>query len=244
MKIGLVALMAAALVVPASGQRMQDFTIPQPMPPGSCLVIGILGGINRWNDALWPVRTLALDLRASALPQVYVETVENRHQKRALELIRRSLDTNRDGRLDAAERSHACVILYGQSLGGMAVLKLAREMQRLQIPVRLAIEIDSIGAGSHKVPANVMRVANLYQRSAMLLRGHSDLPLEDPARTQIIANRQFDYSQRQVDVPNINPVERTLGGKHITMEFDPEVWKSVRALIVEEVRRGREQPSR
>jgi hypothetical protein len=229
----------AALGAPACAQRLQDFTAPQPLPPDSCLVVGILGGINRWDDAHRPVRKLALDLRTRKLPQVFVETVENRHRKSALTLVRRALDTNRDHKLDAGERASACVILYGQSLGGMAVLKLSRELQALGVPVRLAIEIDSIGAGSRTVPANVARAANFYQRNGPLLRGHAELPLENPAGTRVLVNQQFDYTDRDVDLSHVNPVERAAGGTHIKMEFDPEVWRQVEQLIVQETQGAR-----
>ena len=229
--------LSAALAAPALAQRMRDFTTPQPMPPGSCLVVGILGGINRWNDDHRPVRRTALELRRE-FPHIYVETVENRHRKVALKLVRRALDTDRNGKLDSAERASACVILYGQSWGGMAMLRLARDLQKQGVPVRLAIEIDSVGTGNRTVPANVARVANFYQRSGPLLRGHGNLPLENPRATEVLVNEEIDYSERNVDLSSVNPVERAAGGTHIKMEFDPEIWRRVEQLVRDELRRS------
>lgn len=232
----------AALIAtsaPARAQSLRDFTTPQPLPQDACLVVGFEGGVEHWNDARRPVRRLALDLRARALPNVFVETAEHRKRKRVLELVRRALDRNRDGVLDAGERASACVVLYGHSLGGMAVLKLSRELQTLGLPVRLAIEVDSIGKGRRVVPANVARVANFYQRSGPLLRGHSDLALEDPEATRVLANEKLDYSERAVDLSRVNPLERAAGGTHTKMEFDPELWSRVEGLVVEEIQRAR-----
>ena len=68
---------------------MKDFTTPSPLPPGSTLVIGFLGGIEKWNGEVHRVRRLALDLREKNLSGVYVETVENHHRQRAIALIQR-----------------------------------------------------------------------------------------------------------------------------------------------------------
>ena len=95
--------------------------VPTPIPPGSTLVIGFLGGYERWNDEHRSVRRLVLKLRARN--GIFAESISNHNQKVALNLIRRALDTNRDGKLDAAERARARVILFGQSWGGAATHK-------------------------------------------------------------------------------------------------------------------------
>ena len=95
-----------------------------PIPPGTTLVIGFLGGYERWNNEHRSVRRLVLKLRARS--GVFAESISNHNQKVALNLIRRALDTNRDGRLDAAERARARIILFGQSWGGAAVINIAR----------------------------------------------------------------------------------------------------------------------
>jgi hypothetical protein len=46
-------------------------------------------------------------------------------------MIRRAFDRNRDGQLDAQERAGVRLILYGQSFGGAAAVKLARELERM-----------------------------------------------------------------------------------------------------------------
>src|SRR5271165_5169843 len=94
-------------------QRLADLTTPTPLPPGATLVVGFLGGYESWDDPHRGVRQLVLRLRAK--PGVYAESISNHQRGVALSLIRRALDTNRNGRLDADERARARVILFGQS---------------------------------------------------------------------------------------------------------------------------------
>lgn len=234
-RFGVGVVLAWMLVIPAWGQRFRDFHTPRPLPAGAFLVIGFTGGIEHWDSAQRPVRGLALQLAAQQIPNVYVETVEHRHRKLALRLIMEALDHNRDGRLDAAERASARIILYGHSMGGAAVVKLARELNARGIPVLLTIQVDSIGRGEELIPPNVARAANLYQHSSLVLRGTGEIRAQDPAATTILGNFRYDYSHRNVDLSAASGVERIAGTAHSKMEFDPEVWAKVRELILREI---------
>ena len=222
----------------ASAQRYRDFTVPRPLPTNAYLVIGFTGGIEHWDTPTRPVRKLALDLREQRIPNVYAETVEHAHRGLALKLILDALDRNRDGRLDTAERSSARIILYGHSMGGAAVVKLARELQERGIPVLLTVQVDSIGAHDSVIPANVARAANFYQHTSHVLRGVGAIRAADPGATIILGNFRYDYSHRDVDLTGTTLPERVAGGAHTKMEFDPEVWSRVRELIVQEIHRG------
>jgi pimeloyl-ACP methyl ester carboxylesterase len=234
------ALLGLSLVLSpfaARAQHFRDFTAPQPLPAGAYLVIGFTGGIEHWDTAARPVRKLALDLREQNIPNVYVETVEHRHRGLAMKLIVAALDRNRDGRLDAAERQSARIILYGHSMGGAAVVKLARELHERHIPVLLTVQVDSIGASDSVIPANVARAANFYQHTSHVLRGVGEIRAADPAATEIVGNFGYDYAHRNVDLAGSTLPERIAGGAHTKMEFDPEVWARVRRLILLEVER-------
>ena len=91
-------------------------------------------------------RKLALKLRAQYPDTIRVETVENKKRNLALELIRRAFDRNHDGQLDAQERANVRLIIYGQSFGGAAVVKLARELERMGAPVLLTVQVDKDAA--------------------------------------------------------------------------------------------------
>jgi hypothetical protein len=235
-----IALCVAVAIAPAPAraQRYEDFMAPRPLPSNSYLIIGFMGGVERWNSDIRSVRKLALDLRASGLPHVYVETVENKHAKLALRLIREALDRNADGKLDEQECAGARIILYGHSLGGAAVVKLARELKSLGVPVLLTIQVDSIGMGDGTIPSNVARAANFYQHNSHILRGRAEIRAEDPRKTLILGNFKYDYRHKDVDLSEISAPAQTVGGAHARMEFDPEVWTAVEKLILDAIRRN------
>ena len=130
-------------------------------------------------------------------PSLHVETVENRKRGLAIELIKKALDRNGNGRLEAEERASARLILYGQSFGGAAVVKLARQLDKLGVPVLLTVQIDSVGRGDARIPPNVARAASLFQRNGLLISGEAPIVAEDPLKTTILGNFEFDYRQKK-----------------------------------------------
>jgi hypothetical protein len=60
-----------------------------PTAVNSYLVIGLMGGVEAWDADKHYVRKLALKLRSLDLPNVNVETVENRQWALALQLIQK-----------------------------------------------------------------------------------------------------------------------------------------------------------
>ena len=73
------------------------------------------------------------------LPDIHIETLENRKRDLAMELILNSFDSNQDGYLDERERGRARLIMFGHSLGGAAVVKLSNNLRELGIPVLLTV---------------------------------------------------------------------------------------------------------
>lgn len=219
----------------AAGQRLSDFATPQPLPSGGVLVVGFLGGVERWNDMHRGVRKVALDLRSRGIPNVFVETAGNHRREVVRRFLRRALDTNGDGLIDANEAAAARVILYGQSLGGGAVVKTARQLQRWGVPVLLTVQVDSVGASDAVIPANVRAAANYFQHDAFTIRGRREIRAEDPARTHILGNYQFSYYAHPVDESDASWARRTFGGSHARMELDPEVWHSVEQLVLDAI---------
>jgi thioesterase domain-containing protein len=69
--------------------------------------------------------------------------------------------------------------LYGQSFGGAAVVKLARQLDKLGVPVLLTVQIDSVGRGDARIPPNVARAASLFQRNGVLISGEAPIVAED-----------------------------------------------------------------
>ena len=219
--------------VATRAQRHQDFVTKTPLPEGQVLIIGFMGGRERWDNDKRGVRKLALKLRAMGLPGVHVETVENKKRRLAVELIRKALDRNGDGELQPQERGSARLIIYGQSFGGAAVVKLARQLQKVGVPVMLTVQVDSVGRGDKVIPSNVARAANLFQRDGWPIRGEKEIRAEDPGRTKIIGNFKFSYRDKKVDLSGVSWLKRFLRTAHTKMDHDPDVWGVVEKTILE-----------
>ena len=216
-------------------QHLADLTVPTPIPPGSTLVVGFLGGYERWNDEHRSVRRLVLKLRARN--GVFAESISNHNQKVAINLIRRALDSNRDGRLDAAERARARIILFGQSWGGAATINVARELEQMSVPVLLTVQVDSVGLRDQIVPSNVHAAVNFYQHDPLTIEGRGEIRAADSTRTAILGNFEETYmrgSAHQTESAassNSSWARSTFGGSHVRMELDPVIWASVEQYI-------------
>ena len=229
------ALLGALCVGLCRSQQLKDFTVPRPLPPGGILVVGFLGGFEHWNDEQRGVRKIANELGGLGIPNLYAETVSNHRRRTAMKMIRAALDTNRNGRIDPEEAASAKIVLYGQSWGGAAVVKTARDLNKHGVPVLLTVQVDSVGLKDGVIPPNVRAAANFYQHDLFTIRGRSEIRAADPSRTRIIGNQQQTYYFRPME-PSLSWARRTMGGSHAKMEQDPIVWMQVEALIVNAIR--------
>ena len=93
------------------------------------------------------------------------------------------------GNLTAEEQEQAPkVVLVGHSMGGWAMVKVARELRGRGIPVELAIQVDSVGLTDSVVPRNVKAAAVFYARDLLMLLTTKKVQLEDPSQTKLLAN--------------------------------------------------------
>ncbi len=228
----LVATNGAACIL-HSGQQYRHFATPTPIKQDDTLILGFMGGRDAWNNTNVGVGRIARRLRQRNLSGVHVETVENQKRDLALRLVREALDANRDGRLESEERIQARIVVYGQSFGGAAVVKFARQLDALGIPILLTIQVDSVGRGDAMIPPNVRAAANIYQDNGRLIRGEAPIRAVDPTRTKILGNFRFDYADSPIDVSDL-PWYKTLARiAHAKMDRDPKVWNKVKKLILE-----------
>ncbi len=245
-----ICLLALCLSSVASSkyQEFSDFTTPLPLKKGDVLVLGIVGGWERW-DRERLVRSIALDVRAKHYDGVYAETVENHRMELAHELLLKALDTNRDGELDAGEKACARLILYGQSLGASAAVRYARELGREGIPVLLLVSIDSYGHGDNLVSPNVAAALNIYQRDHLFIKGEGNFAAEDPTRTKILGNYRLRYRGKGVDdlgVPDYADepwIRRAVIGSHLKIEYDKRVRNMVREAVLNAIPADRRKTS-
>jgi hypothetical protein len=219
------------------GQRFYHLTTRTPLQSKEILVLGFMGGREPWDNDKHIVRRLALRLRALNLPNVYIETIENKKRDLALQLIQNAFDRNRDGQIDVQERASIRLILYGHSFGGAAVVKLARQLKQLNIPVLFTLQVDSVGRGDNLIPSNVARAANLYQRDGLMIKGEKNISAEDASKTTIVANTQFDYGDKKIDISEVSWAKKIFRVAHTRMEYDPAVWVQMEELILNEIER-------
>lgn len=212
-------------------QRYEDFTTRTPLKERDVLVIGFMGGRESWDNNRRGVRKLAMKLRAMNLQGVHIETIENKNRRLAIQLVRNAFDRDSNGWLDEKERASARVIVYGQSFGGAAVVKLARQLNKAGLPVLLTVQVDSIGRGDKVIPPNVALAANLFQRDG-LIKGEREIRAEDPSRTTIVGNYKFDYSGKKIDLSEVSWLKRLFQAAHTKMDHDPEVWAVVESCIL------------
>jgi hypothetical protein len=236
--------LALTTMVPACalrGQRYEYFQTRTPLAPEETLVIGFLGGREPWNHPNRGVTRLARKLRERnpSLAGVHVETVENMKRGLALRLVREALDRDADGTLSDTERAGARVIVYGQSFGGAAVVKFAKQLEELNIPVLLTVQVDSVGAGDAVIPANVRAAANFYQSEGLFVRGEREIRAADPQRTKILGNFHFSYRNKHVPVSDVLWIKKVFVSTHLKMDFDPEMWAQVETLILEAIQGNR-----
>jgi hypothetical protein len=233
LKAAMLCLIFSAGAEVVHAQRYQDFSAKTPLSEGHVLIIGFLGGRESWDNRKQSVRKMALKLRAMGLAEAHVETVENKKRRLALDLIRNAFDRDRDGRLDERERASARLVLYGQSFGGAAVVKLARQLEKMDVPILLTVQVDSVGRGDKMIPSNVARAANLFQRNGLIIKGEREIRPQDPIRTRIIGNFQFDYSHKKINLSEVSWQKKLFRVAHTKMDHDPAVWGLVEKIILD-----------
>jgi hypothetical protein len=211
-------------------QQHFHLSTPTPLSDDQTLIIGFLGGRQLWDDDSRGVRQLAVKLDEMNLEKAEIETFQNRRRDLAMEFIHKALDRNEDDILDSQERASARLILYGQSLGGSAVVKLSEALEKIDIPVLLTVQVDSVGFSDHLIPSNVSKAVNIYQSNDWIFSGEDEIMAIDPEATSIVANIEFDYSDKEVDWQR-----RLFSTPHSMMDADPEVWALVEELILDEL---------
>lgn len=233
-------VLALAMLATCKSVQLPDVETARSAPPGACIVIGFLGGMDAWNDASKGVRKLALKLRDSDRG-LYTETFENRRIPLAVAFVERVLDVNHDGTVDADETRRMRLVVYGQSLGGWAAVEFARMLATRSVPVEFLLQIDSVGFGDDEVPANVRRAANFYQDDGWVIAGENPIRATDPSRTRVIGNWKFAYDRppgSAIDIRDLPWWKKAFRVAHARMDRDPRVWAAAGALIDHACRPG------
>jgi hypothetical protein len=215
-----------------------DFTTPTPLTSGSTLILGFLGGGKRSGEQNRPAIQLAARLRALEIPAVYIETTAYDRSSQAFKFIEAATRRDEKGRCPVQGCSAIQLLLYGRGEGGAAVVKLARELKLLGLPVALAVQVDTAGKSDGVIPSNVARAANLYDAGAAETGGGTHIRAEDPAKTEILANLLFSSEGKWVDLPESVSPSPQPRARSAQFDSDPQVWNRVEDYILDEMRRA------
>ena len=201
--------------------------------PSDPIVIGFVGGRVGHTNAIHSEVQLADHLEHDYPSGVQVRVFENRRGAQAHREVLQMLDVNGDGELSSAEKTAARIAIYGHSWGASETVTLARALGKDGIPVLLTVQVDSVaksGENDGLIPANVAQAINFYQSDG-LLHGRQLIRANDPSRTRILGNFQFDYKTHPVDCSAYPWYARVFMKPHIEIESDPRVWSRVESLI-------------
>jgi hypothetical protein len=210
---------------------------PQPAAistlPDRAIVIGFVGGHVHHDDLRHAEVQLAKKLGAEYGSRAHVGIYENRRQQDAHLSVLKWLDADSNGKISDSEKRRARIILYGHSWGALAVVELARELQKDRIPVLLTIQVDSVtkfGEDDHLIPANVALAVNFYQTGGVL-HGNREIVAADPGHTAILGDFRFDYKKQPEPCSTYPWFARHFMKGHTSIECDPNVWSRIEALI-------------
>ncbi len=80
------------------------------------------------------------------------------------------------------------VILVGHSMGGWAIVNVARKLSSRDIPVELTIQVDSVGITDYTLPRNINNAAIFHARDVLMPLTTKKLRMEDPSHTKLLEN--------------------------------------------------------
>jgi pimeloyl-ACP methyl ester carboxylesterase len=196
------------------------------------IVIGFVGGFVSPSDTKHPEVQFAAYLQ-DRYPLIHTEVFGNHHGRKALHQVMRLIDTDHDGVVSSAERERSTIIIYGHSWGATETAAFANKLGRMDIPVALTVQIDTIAKPGHRaspISPNVTRAINFYQTRGPL-HGAPEIVAVDPARTIVLGNIRMTYEDRPINCDNYSWYSRTLNKPHHEIENDFRVWDQVASLI-------------
>jgi hypothetical protein len=209
-------------------------TEPRIEPARKLIVIGFMGGKVSATNLVHREAQLIGTLQQGYPHSIHAAIFANRDGRTALKTVLQLLDEDQDGELSDAEKSAARIVIFGHSWGASETVTLAGRLNKLQIPVLLTIQVDSVQKQSQndgRIPPNVQEAVNFYQ-SEGLLRGRNLIVAEDPNKTKILGNHESSYRENSVSCAGFPWYARAFMKRHIQIENDPAVWSKIEELIL------------
>jgi hypothetical protein len=156
----------------------------------TCTVVylGMVGGLETSNNGRSGVVQIRDILQGPTFPDVCSKSFSPYVWRSGFHWLLTHFPSH-PGRLTTDELTRAPkVILVGHSLGGWAVLSVARNLKHKGIPVELCVQIDSVGITDHTVPANIKGAAIFHANDALFLLTTKKIKLENPNQTNLVEN--------------------------------------------------------
>ena len=206
-------------------------------PMRKLIVIGFMGGNVSATNLAHREAQLIKALQHGYPHAIHAAIFANRDGDNALRSVLGLLDQDQDGRLSDDEKSAARIVIFGHSWGASETVTLADRLNRLDIPVLLTVQVDSVRKQSQndrRIPPNVQEAVNFYQ-SEGILHGRNLIVAVDPNRTKILGNHESRYRQNPVSCAGYPWYARAFMKRHIQIENDPAVWNQIEALILAKV---------
>ena len=197
------------------------------------IVIGFMGGNVSPGNLIHREAVFARDLEKKYPAGLHAAVFANHDGQAALESILAQLDADGDGRLSAAEKAAARIVIYGHSWGASETVTLARRLNALGIPVLLTIQVDSVAKANEddrSIPPNVREAVNFYEHEG-LLHGRRAIAAMDPKQTTILGNFESSYRDHPISCAGYPWFARAFMRPHIEIENDPSIWTQIGALI-------------
>ena len=220
----------------ASGAHsMPSLTSASALSPASrkLIVVGFMGGSVQADNLVHREAGMAKDLEQRYPLALHAAVFANRDGDAALSFVLQHLDKDENGCLSDREKHAARIVIYGHSWGASQTIALAQQLNHLDIPVLLTIQVDSVQKWNQhdgRIPPNVHEAVNFYQ-SEGLLRGRPLIQAVDPRRTTILGNFESAYKDHPVSCAGYPWFARAFMKQHIEIENDPRVWNRIEALI-------------
>jgi len=179
-------ILAGVLLTPVDSRSQNS---PAQLNTNKVIIIGFVGGLRSPEDINQGVVQIRNRLRDVNCTDLQVSTFSHFHWRKTYTNIFQAIDLDLDGTLSDEElRQSPRIIIIGHSLGGWAVIKLARRLEKASIPIELTVQLDSVGIGDEMVPSNVKFAINYYQRNQWPIRGEKRIRAENVSSTNIINN--------------------------------------------------------
>ena len=210
-------------------RALTSFTGPS---GGNVIIIGFVGGFVSPDDAKHPEVQFAAYLR-DRYPFAHAEVFGNHHGQKAHHWLAHLLDSEHNDSLTSAKREPATIILYGHSWGAFEIISFAQQLRKMNIPVALTIQVDTINKPGRKItaiPDNVASAINFYQTRGPL-HGVPKIVAANPAQTRIIGNIPMTYEDRPINCNNYSWYSRLFNKPHHEIENDLRVWDEAGSLI-------------